>query len=87
MFRGVDRYVYERVRDSSPDGMGYQGAEKGVAAWPKLPRPSSTLPQLPNWESAEGSVIEGEADGCLLARILDGDGAWWCDPRVAETFH
>ena len=36
--------------------------KRSVAAWPKLPRPSSTLPKEPSWSALGWSAYRGAAD-------------------------
>jgi hypothetical protein len=36
--------------------------KRSAAAWPKLPRPSSTLPKLPTWDVRPTVAIGGKAE-------------------------
>jgi hypothetical protein len=41
--------------------------KRGVAEWPKLPRPSSTLPKLPIWDLHSPVANGGKADNICEA--------------------
>jgi hypothetical protein len=51
--------------------------KRGVAAWPKLPRPSSTLPLLPSANAADVRCWRKETyRRWLRGRVL----MWWTAP-------